>query len=144
MVEGLDRLKRKLTKTIPSSVVDATKKAMEASADEVVGMMQRLAPKDTGKLSKTIGWTWGEPPKGAMVLSRSPKAGDGLVITIYAGDETTLVGERAQFQIARLQEFGTQSMKASPFFFPSWRALRKRARSRVIRQMRKAIRDGGR
>lgn len=142
MVEGLDRLKRKLTRTIPNTVVDATIKAMEQGADEVVAMMQRLAPKDTGNLAKTIGWTWGDPPKGAMVLSRSPKTGDGLVITIYAGDETTLVGERAQFQLARLQEFGTQSMKENPFFFPSWRALRKRVRGRVTRQMRKAVREG--
>ncbi|WP_374832956.1 HK97-gp10 family putative phage morphogenesis protein [Paenochrobactrum pullorum] len=142
MVEGLDRLKRKLTKTIPNAVVEATIKAMEAGADEAVGMMQRLAPKDTGDLAKTIGWTWGDPPRGAMVLSRSPKTSDGLVITIYAGDESTLVGERAQFQLARLQEFGTQHMKASPYFFPSWRALRKRVRARVTRQMRKAIREG--
>lgn len=142
MVEGLDRLKRKLTKTIPKAVIDATVKAMEAGADEVVGMMKRLAPKETGDLAKTIGWTWGDPPKGAMVLGNSAPTRDGLVITIYAGDQSTLVGERAQFQLARLQEFGTQHMKSSPFFFPSWRALRKRARGRVTRQMRKAIREG--
>lgn len=142
MVEGLDKLKRKLTKTIPNAVVDATTKAMETGANEVVGMMRRLAPKETGDLAKTIGWTWGDPPKGAMVLGKMAPTRDGLVITIYAGDESTLVGERAQFQLARLQEFGTQHMKASPYFFPSWRALRKRVRGRITRQMRKAIREG--
>lgn len=142
MVEGLDRLKRKLTQTIPNAVIEVTAKAMEAGADEVVGMMKRLAPKDSGVLAETIGWTWGDPPKGAMVLGKSTPTRDGLVITIYAGDESTLVGERAQFQLARLQEFGTQNMNASPFFFPSWRALRKRVRGRVTRQMRKAIREG--
>lgn len=142
MVEGLERLKRKLTKTIPQKVLDMTIKAMEESASEVVGMMRRLAPKDTGGLAKSINWTWGDAPKGAMVLGKSSPTRDGLVITIYAGDATTMVGEREQFQLARLQEFGTQHMKATPYFFPSWRTLRKRAKSRVTRQMRKAIRDG--
>lgn len=142
MVEGLERLKRKLTKTIPQKVLDMTIKAMEESASEVVGMMRRLAPKDTGGLAKSINWTWGDAPKGAMVLGKSSPTRDGLVITIYAGDATTMVGEREQFQLARLQEFGTQHMKATPYFFPSWRTLRKRATSRVTRQMRKAIRDG--
>ncbi len=142
MVEGLDRLKRKLTKTIPQAVVDATVKAMEQGAGEVISMMRRLAPKDTGALAQTINWTWGDAPKGSMVLGKSSPTRDGLVITIYAGDASTMVGEREQFQLARLQEFGTQHMKASPYFFPSWRTLRKRVRGRVTRQMRKAVRDG--
>lgn len=142
MVEGLDRLKRKLTKTIPKAVVDATVKAMEAGADEVVGMMRRLAPKDTGALAQSINWTWGDAPKGSMILGKSAPARNGLVITIYAGNASTMVGQREQFQLARLQEFGTQHMQANPYFFPTWRALRKRVRSRVTRQMRKAVRDG--
>jgi len=151
MVEGLDRLKRKLTKTIPKSVVDATIKAMEQGADEVVGMMRRLAPKDSGALAQSINWTWGDAPEGAMVLGRSSPRKDGLQITIYAGDLSTMVegkskmmglGKPNLFQLARLQEFGTQHMKANPYFFPSWRTLRKRVRGKVTRQMRKAIRDG--
>lgn len=142
MVEGLDKLKRKLTKTIPEAVVNTTIKAMEAGADEVVGMMRRLAPKDSGALAQSINWTWGDAPKGSMVLGKSSPTKDGLRITIYAGDASTMVGEREQFQIARLQEFGTQHMQANPYFFPSWRALRKRVRGRVTRQMRKAVRDG--
>ncbi len=151
-VIGLDRLKRKMTQTIPAHVEKATVAAMEQSAEEIVAMMKRLAPVDASAsrdperphLRDTIGWTWGEPPKGAMALGKSKAAGGKgrRVITIYAGNEQTLVGSRDQFQLARLQEFGTQLMKASPFFFPSYRALRKRARGRITRQMRKAIKDG--
>lgn len=141
MVEGLDRLKRKLTKALPQAVADATIKAMEQGADEVVAMMRRLAPKDSGKLAQTINWTWGQAPEGSMVLGKSSPTRDGLVITIYAGDASTLVGEREQFQLARIQEFGTQQMQASPYFFPSWRSLRKRVGGRVKRQMRKAVKD---
>lgn len=143
-VIGLDRLKRKLTLVIPAQVEKATAAAMEVGADEIVAMMRRLVPVDTGQLRNSIGWTWGDPPKGAMVLGKSKSAGgDGRkVITIYAGNEQTVVGSRSQFQLARLQEFGTQAMFAQPFFFPAYRALRKRVRGRITRQMKKAIKDG--
>lgn len=143
-VIGLDRLKRKLTLVIPAQVEKATAAAMEVGADEIVAMMRRLVPVDTGQLRNSIGWTWGDPPKGAMVLGKSKSAGgDGRnVITIYAGNEQTVVGSRSQFQLARLQEFGTQAMSAQPFFFPAYRALRKRVRGRITRQMKKAIKDG--
>ena len=50
--------------------------------------------------------------KETMVLGKSRKTSKGLVITIYAGDKTTMVGEREQFQLAHvLQEFGTQHMQ---------------------------------
>ncbi len=151
-VIGLDRLKRKMTQTIPAHVEKATVAAMEMGADEIVALMKRLVPFDTSAdrdaarphLRDTIGWTWGDPPKGAMVLGKSKSAGgDGRkVITIYAGNEQTVVGSRSQFQLARLQEFGTQAMSAQPFFFPAYRALRKRVRGRITRQMKKAIKDG--
>lgn len=151
-VIGFDRLKRKLTHTIPAHVEKATVAAMEVGADEIVALMKRLVPFDTSAdrdagrphLRDTIGWTWGDPPKGAMVLGRSKAAGGGgrKVITIYAGNEQTLVGSRSQFQLARLFEFSTHAMAAQPFFFPAYRALRKRVRGRITRQMRKAIKDG--
>lgn len=141
---GLARLKRKLTVTIPAHVEKATADAMEQGAEELVGMMKRLVPVDTGALRDSIGWTWGDAPAGAMVLGRSkPAGGKGRkVITIYAGNTQTLVGGREQFQLARLQEFGTQAMNAQPYFFSSYRALRKRVRGRITRNMKKAIKDG--
>ncbi len=48
MVQGLDRLKRKLTVTIPARVRDRTRKAMEKGANELVAMMKNLAPVDDG------------------------------------------------------------------------------------------------
>jgi HK97 gp10 family phage protein len=141
---GLDRLQRKLTQTIPANVEKATTAAMEQGAQEMVAMMQRLAPFKSGELRDSIGWTWGDPPEGAMVLGRSKEVGGPgrKQITIYAGNTQTLVGSRKQFQLARLQEFGTKEMAASPFFFPSYRALRKRVRGRITRSMKKAIQDG--
>jgi hypothetical protein len=53
-----------------------------------------------------------------------------------------MVGSRGQFQLARIMEFGTQEMPANPFFFPSWRTMKRRTRSRIARATRQAIRSG--
>lgn len=160
---GLDRLKRKLTVTIPAHVERATVAAMEQGASEMVALMKSLAPKGTtGQLAASIGWTWGEAPKGSMALGRMRGRGaqGRKYITIYAG------GGDAFY--ARFVEFGTQShtiraknapalhlhggifveevqhpgSNAQPFFYPAYRALRRRVRGRITRQMKKAIRDG--
>ena len=136
MVEGLDRLKRKMTVSIPRHVRAATRAAMEKSANEIVASARTFAPVDTGDLRDSIGWTWGDAPKGALTLASSRPVGDGERITIYAG------GGDAFY--ARFQEFGTQAMPASPFFFPAYRLNRKRAKGRITRAMKKAIREGAR
>ncbi|MDX0572177.1 HK97 gp10 family phage protein [Sinorhizobium medicae] len=128
MVQGISALKKKLTVTIPAKVEAATRKAMEKGAEELVGMMKRLAPVDQGDLRDSIAWAWGEAPKGATVLAESAPTERGLKITVYATD----------FK-ARWLEFGTVKMSAHPFFFPSYRVLRKRIKSRITREMRKAI-----
>ncbi|MHC3940223.1 hypothetical protein ACI0FR_01533 [Paenochrobactrum sp. BZR 201-1] len=111
------------------------RKALETSADEIVGMAQRLVPVDKGDLRNSIGWTWGKAPKGAMTLGKVAEAslaGD-LTITIYAGNSEAFY--------ARWIEFGTQKMPKQAYFFPSYRANRKRALSRVRRSITKAAKQ---
>jgi HK97 gp10 family phage protein len=127
MVKGIAQFNRKLTTVIPAKVEAVTRKAMETGADELVAMMKRLVPVDHGDLRDSIAWKWGNAPKGATVLAES-KESRGLKITIYATD----------FK-ARWIEFGTIKMSAKPYFFPSYRALRKRIKSRITREMKKAI-----
>lgn len=131
MVKGVAQLRKKLTVTMPKRVEDAARKAMETGAEELVSMMKRLAPIDTGDLQMSISWTWGAAPKGSVVLAKSAPDSKGMRITIFAGSKEAFY--------ARWQEFGTTEMPANPFFFPSWRALRKRIRSRIVRNMKKAI-----
>lgn len=131
MVKGVAQLRKKLTVTMPKRVEDAARKAMETGAEELVSMMKRLAPIDTGDLQMSISWTWGAPPKGSVVLAKSEPDSKGMRITIFAGSKEAFY--------ARWQEFGTTEMPANPFFFPSWRALRKRIRSRIVRNMKKAV-----
>jgi len=130
-VLGLQSLARKL-KAIPQEAKSEIRKALEASAEEIVRLAKNLVPVDDGDLQMSISWTWGAAPKGAMVLGNviGPSDKNDLTITIYAG------GGEAFY--ARWVEFGTQKMAAQPFFLPAYRANRKRARARISRGVNKA------
>ncbi|TWB20044.1 HK97 gp10 family phage protein [Rhizobium sp. ERR 1071] len=135
-ITNLDRLNRKL-KQLPAIAREMIRAEMAKAADEIVGMMKRLAPvlavpvKDrrSGALRDSIGWTWGSAPKGsAVVATVASKSGD-MAITIYAGN--------AEAYYARWVEFGTQKMRAQPYFYVSWRANKRR----TVRRLGKAVRD---
>lgn len=132
MVQGIAALNKKLMVTMPAKIEAATRKAMETGAQELVDMMKRLAPHQTGELRDSIGWAWNKAPAGATVIGESAPTSRGLKIVVFAGDEVALY--------ARFVEFGTSNAPAHPYFFPSYRALRKRIKSRVTREMKKAIR----
>lgn len=146
-IEGLDRLNRKLTKAIPAAAYRRVKEALEASANEAVATMKRLAPVDDGDLQMSISWTWGDAPKGALAIATSKGSADGMRITIYAG------GGNAFY--ARFVEFGTAphvngglyagskhpGTRAQPFFFPGWRMVRRKVKGRVTRNIKKAIKE---
>ncbi len=137
-VDGLDRLEARFNR-IPKAVVDANVRAMEKGADEIVAMMKRIVPVRSGALRKSIGWTWGEAPRGSITIGsvRGRKYGT-LRITIYAGTRDKKLGNMDAFY-ARFVEFGTKHAAAHPFFYPSYRALRKRVKNRIVRESRKAI-----
>lgn len=134
MVQGLSELRSRWS-AVPGKVREAVMAEMEKLAEEVVAMMRRLVPKDRGDLENSIGWTWVKAPRGSiMVGSVGGKEYGTLRITIYAG------GTRESFH-AFFQEFGTRKMAANPFFFPAWRAKRKKVKSGITRAMNKAIRS---
>jgi len=127
-VEGADKLKRQLA-GFPAAAREEISRAMETSAQEIVDLAKRLVPVDQGDLRASIGWTWGAAPKGSVSLA-TVGSSDNLRITVYAGNEKAFY--------ARWVEFGTQQNRARPFFYVSYRAIRKRVRSRVTRAIRTA------
>lgn len=134
MVEGLARVENKLRNKIPRAAQTAARDALSKGAAELVKEMQRLAPHDTGMLRNSITWEWGG--------GRSEASGS-LSVSVTAGDSSTIVdgddGER--YQLARLQEFGTRKMSPNPFFLPAYRNKRKSVKSRITREVRKAIKQ---
>nr|WP_312970742.1 HK97-gp10 family putative phage morphogenesis protein [Brucella intermedia] len=131
-VIGRPKLRKKLEALVAVGR-DEIRRAMEKSADEIVALAKSLAPVDKGELKDSIGWTWGKAPKGAMTLGKVQSDGvdSEFTITIYAGN--------SKAYYARWVEFGTQKMAAQPYFYPSYRALRRRSKSRVTRAVTKAI-----
>lgn len=130
MVQGIGPMNRMFA-ALPVKVEAAARMAMEKGAEELVAMMKRVVPVDSGRLRDSIAWTWGDAPKGSVVLAESTSESRGLKLTVYSTD----------FKASWI-EFGTVKMSARPFFFPSYRAMRKRIKSRVTHEMKKAIQAG--
>ena len=124
---SLQRLQQRL-RAIPQAAKAEIRKALAASAEEIVAHAKRLVPVDSGDLRDSIGWTFGAAPKGAMVLATG---GEGeLKVTVYAGTSDAFY--------ARWVEFGTAAQPAHPYFFPAYRLVRKRVKSRISRAVNKA------
>ncbi|MFC3163061.1 HK97-gp10 family putative phage morphogenesis protein [Ciceribacter thiooxidans] len=149
-VQGLDRLHRKLTRTIPERVLARVREAMEQAAEEAVDVIRSLAPEDSGALKDSIGWTWGDAPKGSIALLTSKRTAGGMRITIYAGGGDAFYARFVEFgtspHVNKGKFAGTQNpgMAAQPFFFPGWRMVRRKAKRRMTGAIRKAIKEGAR
>lgn len=162
-VKGLRNLERKL-RAMPPTVNTALSEAIAENATELTAMMRRLAPQDDGDLVRSIEWFWSQPGRRGGLFGRgrttdtrvSIKGAERLSATIAAGDSVAYY--------AAFVEFGTQSgvrgqqlanpganrrsrrslrthpgSRAQPFFFPSYRALRRRMKARMSRKMNAAI-----
>ncbi|MCW0235278.1 MAG: HK97 gp10 family phage protein [Ferrovibrio sp.] len=142
---NLAKLDKKLRR-LPEAAVTSIRAAMEAGAIEIVAMMKRLAPEDSGDLRDSIGWTWGKKPKYAQAIAvAKSKLGGQLTITIYAGNERVRYAHLVEFATAPHINGGmfpgTQhpGTKAQPFFFVSWRALRRPAKTRINKAIRTSV-----
>jgi len=143
-LQGRQRLLAKMA-ALPTEVRSAIKQALAEGADEITDMQKRLAPVKTGDLRNSIVQTWGGARVRYSSLSATAGAGDpDLTVRISAGN--------SKVRYAHLIEFGTAphinggkfagsqhpGTKAQPFFYPPYRALRKRVKSRITRATTKA------
>lgn len=152
MVTGVAELQKKLTVVFPALVEQRIKEALEKAADQVVAQMKSRAPVYAGPpeirsdgsavrpgaLRESIGWTWGDAPKGTVALG-SVQTGltkEGTTkLTIYAGNREAFY--------ARWVEFGTRKWTGNPFFFSTWRNNKRKVRGQITRALRKAIKETG-
>ncbi len=128
---GLARVQRKMLAMAKAGEV-AMFEAMEKGASEIVAMMKSLVPVDKGDLKRSIGWTWGAAPKSSISMGTVNASSGNAAITIYAGNDKAFY--------ARWVEFGTKNASASPYFYVSYRANKKRLTRRVNTAVRKAVR----
>lgn len=164
MVDGLDRFNARWRK-IPKAARVNVRAAMERTAAEIVDEMKRRAPSDTGALRDSIDWSWGGAPEGALTIGKvGGREYGALRIVIFAGGERASRKKgggikwrslshikKGAFMLfrspgfshdyAKYQEFGTVKMPANPFFYPVWRARRRRVKVRISRAISKAIKE---
>lgn len=126
MVQNLDRLKRKL-RALPKAIKAETRIAMEQGGAEMVALAKSLVPKDEGDLAETIESHYVEE-RHRVVISAGGTATHKPVQN----------GLDGSYNYVAAVELGTRKMAARPFFFPAWRATKKRARGRLARAITKA------
>ena len=117
-----------------AAVISAAKAASEQGGEQVASAMRYLAPRDQGELIRSI------RVEDAETVSTAKGDRGFIGVIVKAGDATTVVtnARGGTFQNARIQEFGTRSRAANPFFFPAYRANRTRVRGAITRAVRKA------
>lgn len=166
-VKGLDRLRRQL-QALPKAQIAAARAALEQGAQEMATAIARAAPADRGDLSASIGWAHaGQAPKTSATQAIRPDASErrellgaaGLSVEVYAGNNTAFyarwvefgtapgkIGERTgarnsdvkQAKNGRKVARTHPGTRAQPFFYPTVRALKKRMKSRMVRNANKA------
>lgn len=150
-LKNLPRLKRKLI-ALKNETMPAVRPAMEQAANLITASMRALAPVEDGDLKASIGWSWGEAPKGSISFSHTIA---GNKITIYAGNETAFYARFVEFgtaphNIAKgggtkgFAKSGRQAVehpggRARPFFFPAYRMHKKEVKAMIARQIRIAV-----
>jgi hypothetical protein len=143
-IEGLAALNRKF-RAMPVEVRRAIEKSVPAAGAELAGMVKRLAPTDKGNLRDSVRV---EPEPGAegfgvLVIAggtpatkREVRQSSGVVL-----DEALMVedGTKPHRNKGRFAGSWNPGVKARPFFFPAYRALKKLLRGRMSRAMSEAI-----
>lgn len=152
---GKVAFERKLQR-MPERVKAAARKAMEAAAEDVVRLAKSLVPVEEGTLKESIGWTWGKPPNGALMLGKvlSAITGAEMTLTIYAGSNDAFYARWVEFGTAphtnaagdfKARPGESRGLRhpgsaAKPFFYPAYRANKRQAIRKIAGAVRKEVR----
>lgn len=115
---------------LPEAVKRNVRAQMNTNAEELTAMQKRLAPKDDGTLAGTV--------RHSDISNE-----ERIAVKVEAGGPATTrpvrQGADASYDYALAIEHGREGQKAQPFFFPAYRAQRKKFKSRVSRAAKKGI-----
>ena len=120
---------RKLTIDMQRQIFNDAIGELDASADSLVTTMKSVVKHGpTGNLGNSIRKQAGSKPTIVRVMA--------------GGAATTRKGGGGKpYDYARAVEFGTVHMSAEPFFFPTFRLMRKAMRSSMRRKITKRIKQ---
>lgn len=113
---------KKLTDDLRQEVFDAAISELHLQAEKLRSIIEDVAPRDKGILRHTIRTIPGDRPTQVRVVA--------------GGRETVRPGISSRpYDYARADEFGTVEMQAQPFFFPTYRLMKKK----IIAAMKRRI-----
>lgn len=113
---------------MPEKMRSAVDKTLSEAADELVEQMRVAVPVDQGELRDSI---QKKPIEDTLGVGR-------MGYRVVAGERGK--GKKAWY--VRFVEFGTSTgSPAQPFFFPTYRRLKRRIRSRLTRALRRAAKE---
>lgn len=143
IIRGLPQLTAKL-KRLQKDTAKEIVPALGAAAQQITELMRRQVSVDDGTLRDSIGWTFGEAPQGSIKIATRFRG--LLTVTIYAGSREAFYARWIEFGTAPHPQggrfTGTQhpGTRSRPFFFPSFRAMRKEVKRRLTIAVRDAVR----
>lgn len=142
-LKNLPQLRNKLKKLRAATAVPM-KTAMEKAAELVTDEQRRLVPFVTGALHDSIQWTHGTPPAYAAFKGKKgfQQGVNETRITITAGNTEVRYAHLVEFGHSGEMDvaLGVENKKgARPFFYPGYRAMRKKARAIIAADVRKAV-----
>lgn len=139
--KGRDRLKRKL-QALPDIVVLAVRQGLAEAAREVTEMMKRLVAVADGDLRDSIQWRYGDVEREKY--AQGSRATGRLAVRVTAGNSRVRYAHLVEFGAAAHTAGGIfagarhPGAPAQPFFYPSYRASKRKAVSRIRRSMKLA------
>lgn len=116
--------------SISRAVRDSVQAEIVPIAEDVAATMRRVGPRDqTFQLERSI-CVERDATRPRVYI----KAGGRLTTRAVSK------GVAATYDYALAQEFGTAEMQANPFFYPTWRLKRRKARAAVTRAIKRVVR----
>lgn len=124
--KSVDRF-RALTQQLKDEVHAEAVRELNSQADNLVRVMVAAAPHDTGNLEHSV--------------RKVPDRKKDTTVRIAAGGRLTIRKSVSAkpYDYARGDEFGTTNMAARPFFFPTYRLLKKKMVSTMKRRITASI-----
>ena len=116
---------KKLTKELQQEVVTDAVDELQKQGEILRQAIEDHAPRERGILAHTVRMIPGSKPTQIRVVA--------------GGRATTATGTRRPYDYARADEFGTAEMQARPFFFPTYRLMKKKIIAAMKRRIAKNI-----
>lgn len=139
-VSGLAELRRQLVQQLPAEIKKEVQTSLEKSGEEMAAMARALAPVDDGDLQASIKVTTAGEMTPLYSSGGQQKVAD-LSVRVSAGNSSVRYAAIVEFGRKATDKAG--AMAARPFFWPSYRALKKRFKGRTTRAINKALKKVG-